>query len=67
MVLLEKIPKSYRHFTKTQNSFLKCYFDSRDTQNDFKEIIQKCFQLIMIIIRLSLKRELSSPETRGSA
>ena len=38
--VLEKIPKPYRHFTKTQNSFLKCYFDSSDTENSFEEIIQ---------------------------
>tara|TARA_Y100000815_G_scaffold10836_1_gene9678 strand:- start:929 stop:2647 length:1719 start_codon:yes stop_codon:yes gene_type:complete len=38
--ILEKIPKPYRHFTKTQNSFLKCYFDSSDTENSFEEIIQ---------------------------
>tara|TARA_B100000809_G_scaffold93066_1_gene91711 strand:+ start:645 stop:2363 length:1719 start_codon:yes stop_codon:yes gene_type:complete len=37
--ILEKIPKPYRHFTKTQNSFLKCYFDSSDTENSFEEII----------------------------
>ena len=37
---LEKIPRPYRHFTKTQNSFLKCYFDSSDTENSFEEIIQ---------------------------
>ena len=36
--ILEKIPKPYRHFTKTQNSFLKCYFDSSDTENSFEEI-----------------------------
>ena len=38
--VLEKIPKPYRHFTKTQNSFLKCYFDSSDAENSFEEIIQ---------------------------
>ena len=38
--ILKKIPKPYRHFTKTQNSFLKCYFDSSDTENSFEEIIQ---------------------------
>ncbi len=38
--ILEKIPKPYRHFTKTQNSFLKCYYDSSDTENSFEEIIQ---------------------------
>ena len=38
--VLEKIPKPYRHFIKTQNSFLKCYFDSSDTENSFEEIIQ---------------------------
>ena len=36
--ILEKIPKPYRHFIKTQNSFLKCYFDSSDTENSFEEI-----------------------------
>ena len=38
--VLEKIPKPYRHFIKTQNSFLKCYFDSSDTEKSFEEIIQ---------------------------
>ena len=38
--VLEKIPKPYRHFIKTQNSFLKCYFDISDTENSFEEIIQ---------------------------
>tara|TARA_Y100000590_G_scaffold435937_1_gene555951 strand:+ start:1662 stop:3380 length:1719 start_codon:yes stop_codon:yes gene_type:complete len=37
---LEKIPNSYLQFTKTQNSFLKCYSDSKGTQNIFKEIIE---------------------------
>ena len=37
---LEKIPKPYLQFTKTQNSFLKCYFDSKDTQDIFEEIIE---------------------------
>ena len=37
---LEKIPKNYRHITKTQNTFLKCFFDSSETQNSFESLIQ---------------------------
>ena len=37
---LEKIPKTYRHLKKTQHSFLECYFDNKDTQIIFDEIIQ---------------------------
>ena len=37
---LEKIPETYRHLKKTQNCFLKCYFDAEDTQKFFEEVIQ---------------------------
>jgi len=37
---LEKVPRTYRHIKNTQNSFLKCYFDTSDTQKFFEEIIQ---------------------------
>ena len=37
---LGKIPKSYRHLKKTQNSFLKCYFDDKDAHKFFEEVIQ---------------------------
>ena len=37
---LEKIPKPYRHLKKIQKGFLKCYFDMKDTQIFFEEIIQ---------------------------
>ena len=37
---LEKIPKPYRHLKKTQNSFLKCYFDDKDAHKFFEEVIQ---------------------------
>ena len=37
---LEKVPKQYRHLRKTQNSFLGCYFDTKDTHKIFNEIIQ---------------------------
>ena len=38
--LLTEIPEQYRHLKNTQISFLKCYFDSPDTQNSFQELIQ---------------------------
>ena len=38
--ILEKIPKPYHNLRKTQYSFLKCYFDDKDTQKVFEEIIQ---------------------------
>ena len=37
---LEKIPTPYRHLKKIQKGFLKCYFDMKDTQIFFEEIIQ---------------------------
>ena len=37
---LSKIPKTYRHITKTQSTFIKCFFDSNDTQNSFESLIQ---------------------------
>ena len=37
---LEKVPRTYRHIKSTQNGFLKCYFDTNDTQKFFEEIIQ---------------------------
>ena len=38
--ILEKIPKPYHHLKKTQEGFLKCYFDMKDTQIFFEKIIQ---------------------------
>jgi len=38
--ILEKIPKPYRHLKKAQEGFLKCYFDMKETQIFFEEIIQ---------------------------
>ena len=38
--ILEKIPKPYRHLKKIQKGFLKCYFDTKDTQIFFEEIIE---------------------------
>ena len=37
---IEKIPEAYRHLKKTQNCFLKCYFDAEDAQKFFEEVIQ---------------------------
>ena len=36
---LQKIPKSYRHVTQTQNSFIKCYFNDKDVEEYYKEIV----------------------------
>ena len=36
---IEKIPKPYTHLKITQNIFLKCYFDSQDTEKSFLELI----------------------------
>ena len=38
--ILEKIPKPYRHLKNTQIAFLKCYFNTEDTQAFFEEIIE---------------------------
>ena len=38
---LGKIPKPYRHLKKTQNSFLKCYFDDKDAHKFLEEVIHK--------------------------
>ena len=38
--IIEKIPPPYLHLKKTQNVFLKCYFNMNDTQIFFEEIIQ---------------------------
>jgi len=37
---LEKIPSSYHHLVKTQNSFLQCYFDTKITHESYKELIK---------------------------
>ena len=37
---LEKIPKPYSHLTKMQNVFLQCFFNSENTEESFKELIQ---------------------------
>ena len=36
---LKKIPKAYRHITKTQNSLLLCYFNKDGTQDSFENLI----------------------------
>ena len=36
---LKKIPKSYRHLTKIQNSLLQCYFDLPDARVGFEKLI----------------------------
>ena len=38
--IIEKISPPYLHLKKTQNVFLKCYFNMNDTQIFFEEIIQ---------------------------
>ena len=38
--ILEKIFKPYRHLKKSQEGFLKCYFDMKDTQIFLEEIVQ---------------------------
>ena len=37
---LNKIPKSYKNLQNIQNSFLKCFFDSKDTQYSFENLIK---------------------------
>jgi len=37
---LSKIPKSYKNLKNIQNSFLKCFFDSKDTQRSFENLIK---------------------------
>tara|TARA_Y100000590_G_scaffold151424_1_gene173978 strand:+ start:2101 stop:3819 length:1719 start_codon:yes stop_codon:yes gene_type:complete len=36
---IEKIPKTYRHLTNTQKSFLLCYFNSQKTKTSFEKLI----------------------------
>ena len=38
--IIEKISNPYRHLKKTQKAFLKCYFDTKDTQVFFQEIVE---------------------------
>jgi len=38
--LIKKIPSPYNHLKKTQNIFLKCYFNNIDTQTAMKELIE---------------------------
>ena len=38
---IEKIPKPYLKLKKTQNIFLKCYFDEKDTQESFNNLINE--------------------------
>jgi len=38
--ILKKIPPPYHHLKKIQESFLKCYFETEDTQIFFEEIVQ---------------------------
>ena len=37
---LEKVPDSYRHLTKIQNTFLECYFDTNETLSFFEKLVQ---------------------------
>ena len=36
---LEKIPSQYHNLKSTQNIFLKCYFDSDETEQTFNELL----------------------------
>ena len=38
--ILEKVPKTYRNLKEIQKGFLKCYFDTADTQIFFEKIIE---------------------------
>ena len=38
--LIKKIPNPYNHLKKTQDIFLRCYFDSDDTQKSLEELIE---------------------------
>ncbi|MBA1338513.1 MAG: Tetratricopeptide (TPR) repeat [Pelagibacterales bacterium] len=35
-----KIPQNYRHLTKIQSTFLKCFYDSPQTQKSYEELIK---------------------------
>ena len=35
---LEKVPDSYRHLIKIQNTFLECYFDTNETLSFFEKL-----------------------------
>ncbi len=37
---IQEIPTPYSHLTKTQNSFLQCFFNSKKTEESLKELIQ---------------------------
>ena len=37
----EKIPNHYNHLKKIQNNFLQCYFDTYESENSFKELINE--------------------------
>ena len=36
---MNKVPKTYNHLMKIQNSFLQCYFDTNKTENLFQNLI----------------------------
>ena len=38
--ILKKVPKPYHHLIYTQYTFLKCYFNSEDTQESFEKLIE---------------------------
>ena len=38
--LLKKIPKQYDNLVKTQDIFLKCYYEDKDTQNSFVNLLK---------------------------
>jgi len=37
---LEKVPDSYQHLIKIQNTFLECYFDTNETLSFFEKLVQ---------------------------
>ena len=37
--IIEKIPAAYFHLKRTQDIFLKCYFDSQDVEQSFEELV----------------------------
>ena len=37
---IEIVPQPYRHFKKTQISFLKCYLGMNDAQDSFEQLLE---------------------------
>ena len=44
---IEKIPKKYHYFKKTQNIFLQCYFNQDNTQISFEQLVDFEIQLLL--------------------